>query len=68
MTCSTGWRVQGDERGFDELVTPLCHLEMMDARCMDVYFGEVHLTVWRDGLGIHVRHDEGTILGPEEEL
>jgi hypothetical protein len=61
--------VQSDERGhFDELVVSAlwAHLEMLSDDHLFVRFGDVTLTVWRDGDGVHVRHNDGTILGPNE--
>jgi hypothetical protein len=54
------WRVQGDERGFDELfVNSLSiHLEMMNSRTCDVHLGDVHLTVWLDRGFVRVRYVE----------
>lgn len=63
------FRFQTDDTGgFDELVIhDLLHIEHMGRGTLDVHFGDVHVTVWRDKAGVHVRHNEGVLLGKTEE-
>lgn len=51
---------------FDELAVRDIdlHIESMGGHVFDVHFGDVHLTVWRRGNVIHVRHNGGVIIGP----
>jgi hypothetical protein len=68
------WRVQGGA-SFDELVVRgLLHVEALNLRgdCLDIHMGygpgHVHLTAWRDSYGrVHVRLNDGKLLGPTDE-
>lgn len=62
------WRVQGDERGLDEVVAcgGAIHLEHMGGGTYDVHLGEVQLTLFRKGGQWRVRHIEGKMLGVAE--